>query len=122
MKSLQKLFISCKFSAVPLSPQHPEALLQYYIDDTNSNLLVSSPKFGEKMGDLSKKANVKLYVLDEDLLKNSKTKNSIDTSMLDNILPLDFYRDHDAMILYTSGTTGKPKGGYSIFTSRDVIA
>jgi len=36
--------------------------------------------------------------------------SELKTLLKDNSLPVSFYRDADAMILYTSGTTGKPKG------------
>lgn len=35
---------------------------------------------------------------------------TLSTLLEESCMPTNFYRDADAMILYTSGTTGKPKG------------
>ncbi|CAG9772005.1 unnamed protein product [Ceutorhynchus assimilis] len=83
--------------AVPLSPQHPQSLVEYYCTDTNSSLLVTSSQYEQHLSKLSKQVN--LFVLDEDLFVNNKSLVGTTAK---------FY--NDAMILYTSGTTGKPKG------------
>lgn len=42
--------------------------------------------------------------------KNETGSDQQIDGLLQETKPIDFYRDSNAMMLYTSGTTGKPKG------------
>lgn len=92
------------FSAVPLSSLHPESVLTYYATDTNSRLFITTPEHEEKMSNVSRQCQTELFVVDENLPKLSKE--------IDVQLPIEIYEYNNAFILYTSGTTGKPKGKY----------
>lgn len=60
--------------------------------------------------------SLKSFVLEEswqhnqDSAKNEKNEVPNVELLLQDTQPIDFYRDSNAMMLYTSGTTGKPKG------------
>ncbi|KAJ8970929.1 hypothetical protein NQ317_017247 [Molorchus minor] len=96
--------------AVPLSPLHPKNILLYYANDTNSKLLITTSQYAELMQRVSKNTHSHLHVLDNKLNLKCSQKVTENQSDLEAGLPLDFYDKNDALILYTSGTTGSPKG------------
>lgn len=101
------------FSAVPLSNKHPHSLLLYYCNDTNSKLLITTSKYADLTHRVVKNTDTKLYILD-DKIKHSATEHSPKTDHDLRVgLPPEYYNRANAMILYTSGTTGNPKGEIS---------
>lgn len=83
--------------AVPLCVKHPLPSLEYVMDDTQASILVYSEEYKELVEPLTKREGVSSYSL-EDL------ENPLSASLPEVAL------NRRAMILYTSGTTGKPKG------------
>lgn len=94
-------------TAVPLCAQHPVELIEYYIADSQSNLLITTPEFESKLKPLAEKLNKPLIVIEhQQLVSNENEVDDIVASIPNGA----FYKKAPAMIVYTSGTTAKPKG------------
>jgi malonyl-CoA/methylmalonyl-CoA synthetase len=83
--------------AVPLGEMHPVAELEYVIRDSGASIIVAHPEFKAKLRAIALDLGVR-FLLTEELLSSAK-------GSLPQIDPA-----RRAMILYTSGTTGKAKG------------
>jgi len=83
--------------AVPLSPLHPPPELEYVIADADADIVVAHPDLADRIRPIVE-AQGRRLLLTPDLANAS-------TVALPEIAP-----DRRAMMLYTSGTTGRPKG------------
>ena len=82
--------------AVPLCTKHPFQSIKYVIEDTEAEVIIYSDSYYNLVSPFEGDSKIKLINI-----------NSIN----DSLVPLpDISTDRRAMILYTSGTTGNPKG------------
>ena len=92
--------------AVPLSPSHPAPELEYVLDDTSAEAVVAD-RAGEMRLTVLATARDMWLVRSADAIEGS----TIEGSTLDpQPWTPDVGEDRRAMILYTSGTTSRPKG------------
>ena len=82
--------------AVPLCTKHPTPSLQYVIEDTKARTVLYTEEYTDKLASL-------FATLPSDFVRAE------DFGVEAGVLP-DITTDRRAMILYTSGTTGRPKG------------
>lgn len=92
--------------AVPLSLFHPRPELEYVLDDTSPAAAVAHPAFAERLEPLAGQRAIRFAESSAALAHPLGTLPAVAAS-------------RRAMILYTSGTTGKPKG---VVTTHDNIA
>ncbi|KAJ8971132.1 hypothetical protein NQ314_000864 [Rhamnusium bicolor] len=83
--SLWAIWVSGQI-AVPLSPLHPQNILQYYANDTSSKLLVTTSQHKEIMTELSKTTNIKLYIINEELQTKTRDKQATGPKHLDGVV------------------------------------
>ena len=87
--------------AVPLCTTHPNYELRYIIDQSEALMLLSSEKFQEKARDVIIEGTTNKPIIGvEKILEGSKSAERIELE--------DFASDQGGLMLYTSGTTGRP--------------
>ncbi len=86
--------------AVPLCPEHPGPELRYVLEDCGAATVVCESPFEESLGPVAAETGAAL--LDVDRAKRGSPTGSL------RLPDLEPFRR--ALILYTSGTTGRPKG------------
>ena len=82
---------------VPMCLTHPLPSLEYVLDDTGASIVVVSPDYADFIRELTIEKKLRLIVLGSE------------SETTDYLLP-EIESSRRAMILYTSGTTNKPKG------------
>ena len=101
--------------AVPLCITHPLPSLEYVLEDTEAKFLVLSKEYLNVLQPYIDRSNINVIVIEELDRNIALNSNQLSTKQLPNI---DLTRK--ALILYTSGTTNKPKG--VVTTHENIIA
>lgn len=83
--------------AVPLSVLHPRPELEYSIEDSDAGILIAHPDFKKALRHIAEERGLR-FMLTSEALAGARTA-----------LP-EVPAERRAMILYTSGTTDRPKG------------
>lgn len=85
--------------AVPLCITYPLPSLEYVLEDSGASIIVVTQEYESILSAWAKTRNIRFIVLDATTLisKSEKKLHVVDV-------------EREAMILYTSGTTNKPKG------------
>lgn len=103
---------------VPLSPLHPAAMLEYFINDSDAKVILTTAQFENIVRPLAEKFNQKYLLLEDHITLDFKPlgktsfeeDNKVEMLNIDNNISDEQFFDSNAMIIYTSGSTGSPKG------------
>ncbi|HLP53374.1 MAG TPA: amino acid adenylation domain-containing protein, partial [Fluviicola sp.] len=86
---------------VPVSPEYPEARIEYILKDSAAKLVISQPELENNLRDSLQKAALDAIILTPESWSGETNVENPDYGAASN---------HLAYVIYTSGTTGKPKG------------
>ncbi|XP_025207423.1 acyl-CoA synthetase family member 3, mitochondrial isoform X1 [Melanaphis sacchari] len=103
---------------VPLSPLHPASMLEYFINDSDAKVILTTAQFENIVRPLAEKFNQKYLLLEDHITLDFKPlgktsfeeNNEVEMLNTDNNISDEQFFDSNAMIIYTSGSTGSPKG------------
>ncbi|XP_072948009.1 malonate--CoA ligase ACSF3, mitochondrial [Epargyreus clarus] len=102
--------------AVPLTPLHPPEMLKYFLQDCGASLVVCTQEYEKTLRPIALETSKPLLTTTRagqeeptqdklGLQLTPKTEILADTGRSNS-----WYGNNDAMLIYTSGTTSKPKG------------
>ncbi|XP_063369444.1 malonate--CoA ligase ACSF3, mitochondrial [Cydia amplana] len=100
--------------AVPFTPLHPPEMLKYFLQDSAASLVICTNEYDSILRPLAKDIKKPLLVTGKDkeiTAQLYQPNNSFSSKEVTDVGRSNlWYGEKDALLIYTSGTTSKPKG------------
>lgn len=87
-------------TAVPLSVSHPSELLEYFIKDSKSNLIITTPELEERLKPFIGKLDVPVMTINRQNLTEASLVNADEDSLAAGFLSGEFYKKSLAMVCF----------------------
>lgn len=104
---------------MPLCKAHPSELLEFYIKDSQSNLIITTAEYEDKLRPVAEKLNKPLEIIETSSLVDQQALSVDEDTIIENIPNGSFYKKNPAVMMYTSGTTSRPKGTLISYSNLD---
>ncbi|KPJ07720.1 Acyl-CoA synthetase family member 3, mitochondrial [Papilio machaon] len=104
--------------AIPLSSLHPPDMIKYFLTDSTASLVICTQEYEKLLRPITLEVSTPLLIAGREkevtaqLYQPNTTfmKPKMDDNLNDIGKSNIWYGENDAMLIYTSGTTSKPKG------------
>jgi len=96
--------------AVPLCPSSDQARLEHLVQDSGCEVLVTTREQVDRLHPISRQHGQKLIVLDQTWWVEPKKETDQTTPLPEPFVDPELFRHCPALIIYTAGMTGRPKG------------
>lgn len=106
--------------AIPINPMFTQGEISYILDNSQAKVVIAIASVANKLSELTKKSNnIKCVIYTDGKSQEWTWERLMDTSNLGFESPF-IHQDDLAVVLYTSGTTGKPKG--AMLSHRNLVS
>jgi len=95
-------------TVVPLPVNLSPERLEFLVRDSGASLVITNKSQADKVNRITRSADLRLVVLDESWWNSPDTVE--DTPLPEHFLDHAVLKDKNALLLYTAGRTGQPKG------------
>lgn len=103
---------------VPLSQHHPASMLEYFLNDSDAKIILTTTQFEDVVRPLAEKLGRKYLLFEDHVTLDFKPlgktlfeeNEQVELLNVDNNVTDETYFNSNAIIIYTSGSTGPPKG------------